>query len=71
MKPGDLVQIKAESFEAGFRDHLLGATMLVTAVDTTLPGAPDIDIAAVVQVISPDGLSRFNISDLEVVCEGR
>ena len=71
MKPGDLVQIKEESYAAGFHDYLLEAVMLVTAVETTFPGAPEIDMAPVVQVLEPRGLTRFNIDDLEVVHEGR
>ena len=72
MKPGDMVQIKEESYDLWEDyDHLLEAVMLVTSVETTFPGAPEIAMAPVIQVICPDGLKRFNIDDLEVVCEGR
>ena len=71
MKVGDLVQLNAEAMMMGFHDYLLDAIMLVTAVETTFPGSPEIDMAPVVQVICPDGLTRFNIGDLEVIHESR
>jgi len=66
MKVGDLVRVREVCFNVGFHDEIFNATMLVTAIETTLPGT-DIEIAPVVQVLSRRGLSRLNIDDLEVV----
>jgi hypothetical protein len=69
MKVGDLVKLCSTGFDEAFRN----ATMLVIEVQKKIITADgtEIGIAPVVQVVSPIGLRRFNVKDVEVISENR
>lgn len=68
MKIGDLVKLKESAYHAGFYEEFRDVSMIVTDIETMLPGS-DVEIAPVIQVMGPNGLSRFNVEDVEIVDE--
>ena len=68
MSIGDLVRITEVAHSIGFDEVYREASMLVVDVLRTLPGY-DTAMAPVVEVVGPNGLSRFSLDDLKVLSE--
>jgi len=71
MKIGDLVILKEKTHGRGFHKHLYNENMIVTEIETTMTGffhtEEIVEIEPVVTVMSPSGIHKFSINDLEVI----